>query len=88
MELGNRGDRRAGAAVTSLSNGIASFGGIVEGPVVAIVFAWAGWDGVLYLSVVMSLVGAACVFRADTVVKSLDKNGLVSTGSGIIANKV
>jgi len=39
MELGNRGDRRAGAAVTSLSNGIASFGGIVEGPVVAIVFA-------------------------------------------------
>ena len=34
MELGNRGDMKAGAAVTSLANGIASFGGIVEGPVV------------------------------------------------------
>ena len=32
MELGNRGDRKAGAAVTSLSNGIGSLGGILEGP--------------------------------------------------------
>ena len=88
MELGNRGDRRAGAAVTSLSNGIASFGGIVEGPVVAVVFAFFGWDGVLNLSVIVSIVGAVCVYRADEVVKKLDRNGLVVvTGSGI-ANKV
>jgi len=81
MELGNRGDRKAGAAVTSLSNGIASFGGIVEGPVVAVLFAVAGWEGVLYLSVFMSLLGAAGVRRAEVVVNSLDKNGVSKTSS-------
>jgi hypothetical protein len=81
MELGNRGDRKAGAAVTSLSNGIASFGGIVEGPVVAVLFAVAGWEGVLYLSVFMSLLGAAGVWRAEVVVKNLDKNGVAQTSS-------
>ena len=81
MELGNRGDRKAGAAVTSLSNGIASFGGIVEGPVVAVLFAVAGWEGVLYLSVFMSLLGAAGVRRAEIVVNNLDKNGVAQTSS-------
>jgi hypothetical protein len=81
MELGNRGDRKAGAAVTSLSNGIASFGGIVEGPVVAVLFAVAGWEGVLYLSVFMSLLGAAGVRRAEIVVKNLDMNGMAQTNS-------
>ena len=81
MELGNRGDRKAGAAVTSLSNGIASFGGIVEGPLVAVLFAVAGWEGVLYLSVFMSLLGAAGVRRAEIVVNNLDKNGVAQTSS-------
>ena len=81
MELGNRGDRKAGAAVTSLSNGIASFGGIVEGPVVAVLFAVAGWEGVLYLSVFMSLLGAAGVRRAEIVVNNLDKNGVAQSSS-------
>ena len=85
MELGNRGDRKAGAAVTSLSNGIASFGGIVEGPVVAVLFAVAGWEGVLYLSVFMSLLGAAGVRRAEIVVNNLDKNGVAQTSS-ILSN--
>jgi len=56
-----------------LANGIASFGGIVEGPVVAAVFAWAGWNGVLYLSVAVSLAGAVSVYKADTILKNLDK---------------
>jgi hypothetical protein len=56
-----------------LANGIASFGGIVEGPVVAVVFAWAGWNGVLYLSVAVSLAGAVSVYKADTILKNLDK---------------
>jgi len=84
MELGNRGDMKAGAAVTSLANGIASFGGIVEGPVVAAVFAITGWNGVLYLSVAVSLVGAVAVYKADSVLRSLDKN---VAASGIL-NKV
>ncbi len=56
-----------------MANGIASFGGIVEGPVVAAVFAWVGWNGVLYLSVAVSLAGAVSVYKADTILKNLDK---------------
>ena len=32
MEMGERGGKKAGAAVTSLANGIGSLGGILEGP--------------------------------------------------------
>ena len=81
MELGNRGDMKAGAAVTSLANGIASFGGIVEGPVVAAVFAWAGWNGVLYLSVGVSVLGAICVYKADVVLRNSERNAPASGAS-------
>ena len=80
MELGNRNDMKAGAAVTSLANGIASFGGILEGPVVAVVFAWAGWNGVLYTSVVVSFIGAVFVYKADAVLKNSDKLAAKSGG--------
>ena len=76
MELGNRNDMKAGAAVTSLANGIASFGGILEGPVVAVVFAWAGWNGVLYASILSpswelpSSTGPTLCYRVWTEVRS------------------
>ena len=48
---------------------------------VAVLFGLTGWEGVLTLSVVMSMLGAAAVYRAQVVAQDLDKNRLHSTSA-------
>ena len=69
-ELGERNGRKAGAGVTSLSNGIASFGSMLEGPLVGILFVYIGWQGVLALSCILSWFGGLAVLKAHLVLRA------------------
>eukprot|EP00088_Acartia_fossae_P005706 TRINITY_DN12577_c0_g1_i1.p1 TRINITY_DN12577_c0_g1~~TRINITY_DN12577_c0_g1_i1.p1 ORF type:complete len:424 (+),score=63.33 TRINITY_DN12577_c0_g1_i1:653-1924(+) len=63
IEVGNRKAEGNGAGVTSLVNGIGSVGGVVEGPVVWIVWGIAGWAGILPLVLVLTACGTLTCAR-------------------------
>ena len=54
-ELGGKED---GPRVTSMVNGIGSIGGIIEGPIVAFLLSNAGWESVMFVIVISSLIPA------------------------------
>ena len=49
--------------MTSLVNGIGSVGGVVEGPVVWLVWSVAGWAGILPLVMFLTALGTATCAR-------------------------
>jgi len=65
MDVGERGGGGKGAGVTSLVNGVGNLGGMVEGPLVGLLWGFMGWDGVLPLLVVISSVGTVATYRAS-----------------------
>ncbi|XP_046574029.1 LOW QUALITY PROTEIN: sugar phosphate exchanger 3-like [Haliotis rubra] len=64
LELGERDDRKAGAATVGLVNGFGSVGTCIEGPVIGLISSRYGWAGMFYLMIGLSAVGVAANFRA------------------------
>jgi len=62
MEVGERNDRKSGAGVTSLVNGVGNVGGMIEGPLVGLVLRQYGWQGVMLLVFSFTIFGLiACI---------------------------
>lgn len=59
----------AGAGVTSFVNGLASTGGILEGPILGILVKYFGWSSVLLAIVTSTLVAGLALVRADKITK-------------------
>ncbi|XP_046354292.2 putative glycerol-3-phosphate transporter 5 [Haliotis rufescens] len=64
LELGERDNRKAGAATVGLVNGFGSVGTCIEGPVIGLISSMYGWAGMFYLMIGLSAAGVAANFRA------------------------
>ena len=72
-EMGNVDGLNAGAGVTSFVNGLASTGGILEGPILGLLVSYFGWSSVLLAIVTSTLVAGLTLVRADKVTKLTKK---------------
>ena len=72
-EMGNVDGLNAGAGVTSFVNGLASTGGILEGPILGILVSYFGWSTVLLAIVTSTLVAGLALVRADKITKLTKK---------------
>jgi len=79
IEVGDRKGDGGGAGVTSLVNGMGSVGGVVEGPVVWLVWSVAGWAGVLPLVMFLTALGTATCARTYYVLKKSDTSETYNT---------
>ena len=64
VQIGERSKTGLGGAVTSFINGVGQVGGVVEGPIIGLLAASLGWQGVLISLVLVSAVGTMAVYRA------------------------
>ena len=64
VQIGERSKPGLGGAVTSFINGVGQVGGVVEGPIIGILAASLGWQGVLISLVIVSALGTIAVYRA------------------------
>ena len=64
MEVGERAGGGRGAGVTSFINGVGNVGGMVEGPLIGLLWGVVGWGGVLPALVVVSGVGTVATYQA------------------------
>ena len=64
VQIGERSKLGLGGAVTSFINGVGQVGGVVEGPIIGILAASLGWQGVLISLVIVSALGTIAVYRA------------------------
>ena len=67
FQVGERGGRGKGSAVTSLVNGVGHVGSMVEGPLVGLVWGATGWTGVLILALIISFVGTLKAAKAQQI---------------------
>jgi len=79
MEIGERNGRNAGSGVTSLVNGVGSLGGIIEGPLVGVLWNLVGWGGVLSTVVGVTAIGTVFIFRAYQLDKSIRAKSTLPT---------
>jgi len=73
-EVGERGGRGEGAGVTSLVNGLGNLGGMVEGPLVGLVWGQAGWAGVLAGALAMTGIATLSCYRAHSTTQATRLN--------------
>jgi len=64
MEVGERAGGGRGAGVTSFINGVGNVGGMVEGPLIGLLWGIVGWGGVLPALVLVSAVGTISTYQA------------------------
>ena len=74
VQIGERSKPGLGGAVTSFINGVGQVGGVVEGPIIGILAASLGWQGVLISLVIVSALGTLAVYRAAVLDKPLRNN--------------
>ena len=71
LKLGNAGQRNCGVKVTSVVNGIASIGGIIEGPMVSYLLHFEiGWDLVILAICLASTVSAMSFLSVQTMINT------------------
>lgn len=69
MMVGEKYGQNQGAGVTSLVNGIGSIGAIIEGPVIGLVSQHVGWNGVIWLMIVISFFSMISTLKAFLILK-------------------
>ena len=80
ISIGERAGRGRGGSVTSLINGVANMGGIVEGPVIGLLAYHVGWEGVLAAVTGVKVVGTLATLaalRAER--RSLGDNNMIDS---------
>ena len=70
INIGERSGEGRGGTVTSFINGVGNIGGMVEGPIIGVLWSVGGWEGVLISWVGVAALGTLAVFQAA----ALDKH--------------
>lgn len=71
VEMGNANSMNAGAGLTSLVNGIGSFGGVIEGPLLGLLVTHFGWSSVLVAIVASASIAALALLKANNTTMKL-----------------
>ena len=86
LRLGNAGQRKCGVKVTSVVNGIASIGGIIEGPMVSYLLHFdIGWDLVILAICLASTLSAMSFLSVQTMINTIEEK---EEGSKVNDNSV
>ena len=86
LRLGNAGQRKCGVKVTSVVNGIASIGGIIEGPMVSYLLHFdIGWDLVILAIFLASTLSAMSFLSVQTMINTIEEK---EEGSKVNDNSV
>ena len=86
LRLGNAGQRKCGVKVTSVVNGIASIGGIIEGPMVSYLLHFGiGWDLVILAICLASTLSAMSFLSVQTMINTIEEK---EEGSKVNDNSV
>ena len=74
MRVGESAGRGRGGAVTSFINGVGNVGGMVEGPIIGLLWSLVGWEGVLISWVGVAAAGTLAVYQASVISRHMSDN--------------